>query len=186
MELQGLHHVTMITADAPRNVDFYADLLGLRLVKKTVNFDQPERIPPVLRRRARDARVDPDLVRVPRRGAGAGRRRNDPHDRARRRLGATHWTSGSDRLGRARAPESRSDGAGCASRTRTACGSLVGLAAAGNPPLSAEHPEDPGRACDPGVEGARAYPARGLMPSDLLTDDARIHRPWRRHLPPRR
>ena len=42
MQLQGLHHVTAITGDAPRNVDFYAGLLGLRLVKKTVNFDQPD------------------------------------------------------------------------------------------------------------------------------------------------
>src|SRR4029078_10228900 len=40
MELQGLHHITMITGDAQKNVDFYADTLGLRLVKKTVNFDQ--------------------------------------------------------------------------------------------------------------------------------------------------
>ncbi len=42
MDLHGIHHVTAVTADAPRNVDFYARLLGLRLVKKTVNFDAPE------------------------------------------------------------------------------------------------------------------------------------------------
>jgi glyoxalase family protein len=42
MALEGLHHITAITADAPRNIDFYARLLGLRLVKKTVNFDQPD------------------------------------------------------------------------------------------------------------------------------------------------
>ena len=42
MQLDGLHHVTAITADAPRNVDFYARLLGMRLVKKTVNFDAPD------------------------------------------------------------------------------------------------------------------------------------------------
>jgi glyoxalase family protein len=42
MPLEGLHHVTAITGDAPRNVNFYARLLGLRLVKKTVNFDQPD------------------------------------------------------------------------------------------------------------------------------------------------
>jgi len=42
MELQGLHHITMITGDAQGNVDFYADKLGLRLVKKTVNFDAPD------------------------------------------------------------------------------------------------------------------------------------------------
>src|ERR1700729_4292207 len=42
MKLDGLHHITMITQDAQRNIDFYADLLGLRLVKTTVNFDAPE------------------------------------------------------------------------------------------------------------------------------------------------
>jgi glyoxalase family protein len=41
MKLEGIHHVTAITADAPRNVDFYTRVLGLRLVKKTVNQDDP-------------------------------------------------------------------------------------------------------------------------------------------------
>jgi glyoxalase family protein len=41
MKLEGIHHITAITADAQRNVDFYAGLLGLRMVKKTVNQDQP-------------------------------------------------------------------------------------------------------------------------------------------------
>lgn len=39
MEFSGLHHVTAVTADAPRNLDFYTNVLGLRLVKKTVNQD---------------------------------------------------------------------------------------------------------------------------------------------------
>ena len=42
MEFTGLHHITMITGDAQENARFYGDLLGLRLVKKTVNFDQPQ------------------------------------------------------------------------------------------------------------------------------------------------
>ena len=42
MRLEGIHHITCITADAPRNVEFYAGTLGLRLVKKTVNFDAPD------------------------------------------------------------------------------------------------------------------------------------------------
>ena len=42
MTLEGLHHITAITGDAPRNVDFYARTLGLRLVKKTVNFVAPD------------------------------------------------------------------------------------------------------------------------------------------------
>src|ERR1700760_126388 len=42
MQLDGIHHITCITADAPGNVDFYARVLGLRLVKETGNFDAPE------------------------------------------------------------------------------------------------------------------------------------------------
>ncbi len=41
MGLEGVHHVTAITGNAPRNVEFYAGTLGLRLVKKTVNQDDP-------------------------------------------------------------------------------------------------------------------------------------------------
>jgi glyoxalase family protein len=41
MRFDGIHHITCITADAPRNVDFYTRVLGLRLVKKTVNQDDP-------------------------------------------------------------------------------------------------------------------------------------------------
>jgi glyoxalase family protein len=41
MRLDGIHHITCITGDAPGNVRFYAGVLGLRLVKKTVNQDDP-------------------------------------------------------------------------------------------------------------------------------------------------
>jgi glyoxalase family protein len=41
LSITGLHHVTAIAADPQRNLDFYAGLLGLRLVKRTVNFDDP-------------------------------------------------------------------------------------------------------------------------------------------------
>jgi len=41
VKLEGIHHVTCITGDAPANVEFYSDRLGLRLVKKTVNQDDP-------------------------------------------------------------------------------------------------------------------------------------------------
>jgi glyoxalase family protein len=42
MRLTGLHHVTAITAEAQQNVDFWVETMGLRLVKKTVNYDQPD------------------------------------------------------------------------------------------------------------------------------------------------
>jgi glyoxalase family protein len=41
MQLEGIHHITAITEDGQRNVDFYVGVMGLRLVKKTVNQDNP-------------------------------------------------------------------------------------------------------------------------------------------------
>jgi glyoxalase family protein len=38
----GIHHITAMVNDAQRNIDFYAGVLGLRLIKKTINFDRPE------------------------------------------------------------------------------------------------------------------------------------------------
>ena len=40
-KIPGLHHVTAIASDPQRNLDFYVELLGLRFVKRTVNFDDP-------------------------------------------------------------------------------------------------------------------------------------------------
>lgn len=41
-KIKGIHHITAIAGDAKKNYDFYTRVLGLRLVKKTVNFDDPE------------------------------------------------------------------------------------------------------------------------------------------------
>jgi glyoxalase family protein len=41
MKLEGIHHITAITGDAPGNVEFYVGVLGLRMVKKSVNQDDP-------------------------------------------------------------------------------------------------------------------------------------------------
>lgn len=41
MEIQGLHHITLVCANAQRTVDFYVGVLGLRFIKQTVNFDDP-------------------------------------------------------------------------------------------------------------------------------------------------
>lgn len=42
MTITGLHHITIVASDAQRTIDFYTQVLGLRLVKLTVNFDAPE------------------------------------------------------------------------------------------------------------------------------------------------
>src|SRR4051795_12044260 len=41
MELEGIHHISAITGDARRNLDFYTRVLGLRLTAKSVNQDDP-------------------------------------------------------------------------------------------------------------------------------------------------
>jgi glyoxalase family protein len=41
MKLEGIHHISAITGDAPGNVEFYTGVLGLRMVKRTVNQDEP-------------------------------------------------------------------------------------------------------------------------------------------------
>ncbi|WP_149240154.1 ring-cleaving dioxygenase [Dyadobacter sp. 32] len=40
--INGLHHITALASDAQKNVDFYVGVLGLRMVKKTINFDAPD------------------------------------------------------------------------------------------------------------------------------------------------
>lgn len=42
LQTSGIHHITAFARDPQANVDFYAGILGLRLVKKTINFDAPE------------------------------------------------------------------------------------------------------------------------------------------------
>ena len=77
--LEGLHHITAITGDAPRNVDFYARVLGLRLVKKTVNFDQPD----VYHLYYGDEAATPGAIltffEFPGAAPGRARRRDGPH-----------------------------------------------------------------------------------------------------------
>src|ERR1700694_4887090 len=45
MRLEGIHHISAITGDARANVDFYSRVLGLRLVAKSVNQDNPSVYP---------------------------------------------------------------------------------------------------------------------------------------------
>ena len=73
MEVLGIHHVTAITSDPQANIDFYAGVLGLRLVKVTVNFDDPQSYHLYYG----DERGQPgqhhDLLRLGRRASGADR-----------------------------------------------------------------------------------------------------------------
>ena len=42
MNIDGLHHITVLASDPQRNYDFYTGVMGMRFIKKTVNFDAPD------------------------------------------------------------------------------------------------------------------------------------------------
>ena len=42
LQTAGIHHITSMVMNPQRNIDFYTGVLGLRLIKKTINFDVPE------------------------------------------------------------------------------------------------------------------------------------------------
>jgi glyoxalase family protein len=169
MKLDGMHHITMITGDAAKNVAFYADVLGLRLVKTTVNFDAPG----AYHLYFGDEQGSPGSILTWFEFAGAQPGRAGAgmiHSIA---LGVASEASlgfWADRLA-AKGYESRR-----AERSLTFAdddGLRFELVVAddGNPPLRAEHPEVPAEHALLGVEGARAYIARGLEADrDLLTD----------------
>ncbi len=169
MKLDGMHHITMITGDAERNVEFYADVLGLRLVKKTVNFDAPE----AYHLYFGDEQGSPGSILTwfefagPRRGrAGAGMIHTI-------QLGVAAEESLDFWAGRLESkgyPSERGDGSLSFEDYDGLCFELV-VADNGNPPLRAVHPELPAEHAILGVEGARAYIARGTdADRDLLTE----------------
>ncbi len=155
MQLEGIHHVTAITGDAPRNVDFYARVLGLRLVKKTVNQDDPTVYHLFYADERGSAGADITFFEYPgaRRGrAGAGMVHRVCW-RVRSERALDFWT---ERLaGEAEAIERE------AGHLRFSDPEGMGLELAvvqtGDEPLVAEHPEIPAELALQGFEGVRAY-----------------------------
>src|SRR5690242_16752053 len=171
MKLDVMHHLTMITGDAPGNVEFYADALGLRLVKKTVNFDAPE----AYHLYFGDEHGSPGSILTWFEFAGAWKGRAGAGMIHTIQLGVASEASldfWAERLAaKAYATErgERSlfieDYDGLRFELVVAgegSGDEAEGAAVSNPPLRAEHPEVPAEHAILGVEGARAYRARGL------------------------
>jgi len=150
MKLEGIHHVTAITGDAPRNVDFYAGALGLRLVKKTVNQDDPTVYHLFYADENGSAGSDITFFEYP--GAVPGRAGDGMVHRVVWRVGSEHsldfWA---DRLGVEREGDSVrfSDPEGLDHE-------LI-VDDSGEEPLTAEHPEIPQEHRLRGFAGVRAY-----------------------------
>jgi glyoxalase family protein len=169
MKLEGMHHITMITGDATRNVEFYADVLGLRLVKKTVNFDAPEAYH--LYFGDEDGSPGSILTWFEFAGARPGRAGagmiHTIHLGVESEASLDFWADRLSAKGYASQRGERS------LRFADYDGLAFELVVAddGNPPLRAEHPEVPAAHAILGVEGARAYAARPLdADADLLTE----------------
>lgn len=166
MKLDGMHHLTMITGDARQNVDFYADVLGLRLVKKTVNFDAPE----AYHLYFGDEQGSPGSILTWFEFAGARPGRAGAGMIHTLSLGVaseqslTFWA---ERLA-ARGYETRPGKRTLAFADYDGLGLELVVADDGNPPLRAEHPEIPAQHAILGVEGARAYIARGVAADQAL------------------
>jgi len=157
MKLEGIHHITAITADAQRNVDFYAGLLGLRLVKKTVNQDQPS----VYHLFYADEEGDPgsDLTFFEFPGTPPGRAGAGMVHRIVWRVGSPEaldfWA---ERL-KSAGHESQRDGDSLRFTDPEGLDHELVVATVDDPPLIAEHPDVPAELALQGFDAARAYSA---------------------------
>jgi glyoxalase family protein len=155
MKLEGIHHITAITADAPKNVQFYADLLGLRLVKKTVNQDQTS----VYHLFYADEEGDPgsDLTFFEFPGVPIGRAGGGMVHRITWRVGSgdalDFWAK---RLGDA-GYESERDGDTLRFRDYEGLEHQLLVSDSPDQPLIAEHPEIPAEVALQGFDSVRAY-----------------------------
>src|SRR4051812_25791566 len=169
MKLEGMHHITMITGDATKNVEFYADVLGLRLVKKTVNFDSPE----AYHLYFGDERASAGSILTWFEFAGARPGRPGAGMIHTIQLGVASEASldfWADRLTAKGYSSERVDELTLGFRDYDGLRFELVVADDGNPPLRAEHPDVPAEHAVLGVEGARAYNARSLdADRELLT-----------------
>jgi len=169
MKLEGMHHITMITGDAPRNVAFYADVLGLRLVKTTVNFDAPE----AYHLYFGDEQGSPGSILTWFEFVGAAPGRPGAGMIHTIQLGVASEAALDFWAARLAGRGYASDRGERSLAFADDDGLRLELVVAddGNPPLRAEHPEVPAEHAILGVEGARAYVARGLdADRELLTE----------------
>ena len=161
MRLDGTHHVTCITGDAPRNVDFYTGTLGLRMVKKTVNQDDPT----VYHLFYADEQGSPgaDLTFFEYPGAAPGRAGAGMVHTVVWRVGSQEaldfWAA---RLGVVR------DGDRVVFADPEGLQHELVVSSVPDEPLVADHPDIPRELALQGFEGVRAYASRTERTAELL------------------
>jgi glyoxalase family protein len=168
MKLEGVHHITAITGDAQKNVDFYAGVMGLRLVKKTVNQDDPTVYHLFFADEKGDAGSDLTFFEYP--GAPGGRAGDGMIHTVGWRVASPEaldfWA---ERLGGKEIATERGDDTlrfadpeGLAHELR--------VSSVGDEPLTAEHPEVPAEMALQGFDGARAYSSNPDASKELFEE----------------
>jgi glyoxalase family protein len=155
MKFEGIHHITAITGDAPKNLDFYTRVLGLRLVKKTVNQDDPTVYHLFYADEVGSAGSDLTFFEYP--GAMPGRTGAGMVHLITWRVASSEaldfWA---ERLG-AEGVEVERDGSRLRFRDPEGMGLELVASDTTDDPLVADHPEIPSELALQGFDGARAY-----------------------------
>jgi glyoxalase family protein len=155
MRFDGIHHITAITGDAPRNVDFYTRMLGLRLTAKSVNQDDPSVYHLFYGDEIGSPGADLTFFEYP--GAIPGRPGAGMVHRVVWRVGSQEalgfWA---DRLATEGIEVERGDGS-LRFADFEGLGHELVVDESGDPPLVAVHPEIPAEVAIQGFDGVRAY-----------------------------
>ncbi|MDP9325392.1 MAG: VOC family protein [Candidatus Dormibacteraeota bacterium] len=167
MKLEGIHHITAITGDAPQNVEFYAGVMGLRLVKKTVNQDDPTVYHLFYADEAGSPGADLTFFEYPEASPGVAGEgmvhritwrvaSTEALDFWQQRL-ATHGVAVERDGDRIRFPDPEG------------LGLEIGASARDDAPLAADHPEVPREMALQGFDGVRAYSSTPGASRDFLS-----------------
>jgi len=168
MKLEGIHHVTAVTGDAQRNLDFYTRVLGLRLVKKTVNQDDPTVYHLFYADEAGSPGADLTFFEYP--GAAPGRAGSGMVHRVVSRVASEQaidfWT---ERLADADAQTDRVGGGLHFTDPEGLAHELI-VDPTDDPPLVAHHPDVPAQLALQGFHSVRAYAADREASRSLLEE----------------
>ncbi|HEV2858424.1 MAG TPA: VOC family protein [Solirubrobacterales bacterium] len=166
MKLEGIHHITAITENAQRNVDFYAGVLGLRLVKKTVNQDNPTVYHLFFADEGGDPGSDLTFFEYP--GAAQGRPGAGMVHRVVWRVASTDAFDFWEERLRANGTESRREGESLIFSDPEGLDHELLVVDVPDAPLIADHPEIPSELALQGFHAVRAYAASPQASSGLL------------------
>jgi glyoxalase family protein len=165
MQLEGIHHITAITGDAPRNVDFYTRVLGLRLAAKTVNQDDPTVYHLFYASETGQAGSDLTFFEYP--GAIPGRAGAGMVHRIVSRVGSEDAIAFWDERLSSEGFETERENGGLVFADPEGLEHELVVNTSGDEPLVAEHPEIPAEHALQGFDSVRAYSDRPQLSGRL-------------------